>query len=169
VQAIGKIPHVGDAGRGVQAIGQIPHVSDAGMGELVTSGGRTAWTWLHRLSARLERVRILHGDWARCLNHTYGGDRAAVFLDPPYRAYERLYGSSPPVADEVAKWAKAHERLRIALCGHIGDYKLPGWTVVNWSRGRLTYGGGRTTKKECVWYSPACERPARTTKTRPRS
>ena len=49
VQAIGRIPHVSDAGMGVQAIGQIPHVGNAGRGEnaLLTSGGRTAWRWLH--------------------------------------------------------------------------------------------------------------------------
>ena len=28
--------------------------------------------------------------------------------------------------------------------------------MINWSRGRLTYSGGKTTGKECVWYSPAC-------------
>src|SRR3990167_9229641 len=62
VQAIGKIPHASDAGRGVQAIGQIPHAGDAGMG-LMTSAGRTAWEWLHRLAVRLERVRVVPGSW----------------------------------------------------------------------------------------------------------
>ena len=104
--AIGKIPHVSDAGRGVQASGQIPHVSNAGRGQLLTSGGRTAWVWLHRLADRLERVRIIHGDWARCLNHHYGslgGGTVAVFLDPPYRAFGELYSAGEmAVADAVA-------------------------------------------------------------------
>jgi hypothetical protein len=155
---LGKIPHASNAGRGVQAIGKIPHVSDAGMEEsqLLTSGGRTAWVWLHKLTNRLERVRIVHGDWSRCLNNHFGGDNTAVFLDPPYRAYERLYGTASPVADAVETWVRENEHLRIALCGHRDDYKLAGWDAVEWSRGRLTYSGGQTTDSECVWYSPAC-------------
>jgi DNA adenine methylase len=156
VQAIGQIPHVSDAGRGVQAIGQVPHVSNAGVGPLVTSGGRTAWVWLHRLADRLERVRVVHGDWSRCLNHHYGGEGTALFLDPPYRSYEMVYGSSAPVADAVEAWAREHGHLRIALCGLIGDYDLPGWNSVEWSRGGFTYAGDTTTGRECVWYSPAC-------------
>jgi len=155
----GKIPHASDAGRGVQAIGKIPHASNAGRGydALLTSCGRTAWAWLHRLADRLERVRVVHGDWSRCLNNHFGGDDTAVFLDPPYRAYERLYGEAAPVADAVEAWARDNAHLRIALCGHIGDYPtLAGWDAVEWSRGRLTYGGAKTTDKECIWYSPAC-------------
>jgi hypothetical protein len=158
VQAIGQIPHASNAGRGVQAIGQIPHASDAVMGAdaLLTSCGRTAWAWLHRIADRLERVRVTHGDWSRCLNNHFGGDDTAVFLDPPYRSYEAVYGKAGAVADAVEAWARANEHLRIALCGHQGDYALDGWDAVEWSRGRLTYSGGQTTDRECVWYSPAC-------------
>ena len=154
----GKIPHAGDAGMGVQAIGKIPHASSAGMGAdaLLTSCGRTAWAWLHRIADRLERVRVVHGDWSRCLNNHFGGDDTAVFLDPPYRSYEAVYGKAGAVADAVEAWARANEHLRIALCGHQGDYALDGWDAVEWSRGRLTYSGGQTTDRECVWYSPAC-------------
>ncbi len=157
VQAIGQVPHASSAGMGVQAIGQVPHASDAGRGELLTSAGRTAWRWLHELAARLERVRVVHGHWSRCLNNHFGGDDTAVFLDPPCRSYEIVYGAAQhPVAYEVEGWAREHANLRIALCGHQGDYDLPGWDVVQWSRGRATYGGGNTTDKECVWFSPAC-------------
>lgn len=153
----GQVPHLSNAGMGVQAIGKVPHVSDAGMGvHLWTSGGRTAWRWLHELADRLERVRVVHGNWDRCLNSHYGGKDTAVFLDPPYRAYEKLYAVDRPVADEVAAWAEKNAHLRIALCGHVGDYDLPGWDAAPWSRGRLTYSGAKTTNKECVWYSPAC-------------
>ena len=154
----GQIPHAGNAGMGVQAIGQIPHASDAGRGAdaLLTSCGRTAWAWLHRIADRLERVRVVHGDWSRCLNNHFGGDDTAVFLDPPYRSYEALYGKAGAVADAVEAWARENEHLRIALCGHQGDYALDGWDAVEWSRGRLTYSGGQTTDSECVWYSPAC-------------
>jgi hypothetical protein len=155
VQAIGKVPHASDAGMGVQAIGKVPHASDAGR-DLLTSAGRTAMRWLGEISDRLERVRVVHGDWYRCLNNHFGGDDTAVFLDPPYRSYERLYGDLTPVADAVEAWARDNANLRVALCGHVGDYDLPGWDAVEWSRGRLTYAGGKTTDKECVWYSPAC-------------
>lgn len=147
-----------DAGRGIQATGQVPHASDAGRGyeALLTSSGRAAWLWLHNLADRLERVRVVHGDWSRCLNNHFGGNDTAVFLDPPYRSYEKLYGVSTPVADAVEAWARENAHLRVALCGHKGDYDLPNWDAVEWSRGRLTYAGGKTTDAECVWYSPAC-------------
>ena len=150
---LGKVPHASDAGRGVQALGQVPHAGNAGM---LTSCGRTAWEWLHKLASRLERVRVVHGDWSRCLNNHYGGINTAVFLDPPYLAYEKLYGVTAPVADDVCAWALEHADLRVAICGHAGDYDMPGWDAVPWSRGKHTYGGSKTTDAECIWYSPAC-------------
>ena len=153
-----KIPHVSDAGMGIQAIGQIPHVGNAGAGydALMTSGGRTAWVWLHKLAARLDRVRIIHGDWTRCLNHHFGANDTAVFLDPPYRAFEAVYGGGGKTADAVEAWARENANLRIALCGHRGDYDLPGWDAVDWNRDSNTYSGTGTKDEECVWYSPAC-------------
>jgi len=132
----------------------VPHAGNAEA--FLTSSGRAAWVWLRRLSDRLERVRVVHGDWSRCLNNHFGGSNTAVFIDPPYRSYEKLYGVAEAVADAVAEWARDNADLRIALCGHIGDYELPGWDAQEWSRGRLTYAGGTTTEKECIWYSPAC-------------
>jgi DNA adenine methylase len=159
VQALGQIPHASNAGMGVQALGQIPHASNAGMGSLLTSAGRTAWAWLHRLAERLER-RVTHGDWSRCLNNHYGGAETAVFLDPPYKAFEALYGTATVrVADEVEAWARQNAQLRVALCGHAGDYNLPEWELVRWERERLTYGGGGTKDQEAIWFSPACLRP----------
>ena len=152
----GQIPHAGNAGQGVQALGQIPHAGNAGQGELLTSCGRTAWIWLHQLADRLERVRVVHGEWSRCLNHHYGGDDTAIFLDPPYRSFESVYQHATPVADEVEAWAREHGHLKIALCGHEGDYQLDDWDTVAWSRGKFTYGGSTTTDNEMVWYSPAC-------------
>ena len=151
-----------NAGMGIQALGQVPHASDAGRG-LMTSSGRTAWRWLHELADRLERVRVVHGDWSRCLNSHFGGNNTAVFLDPPYRAYEKLYGVATPVADAVADWARDNAHLRIAICGHVDDYDLPGWDAVQWSRGKHTYGGSKTTESECIWYSPACLSAQKTT------
>lgn len=153
VQAAGQVPHISNAGMGVQAAGKVPHISNAGM---LTSCGRVAWDWLHKLAARLERVRVVHGDWHRCLNSHYGKTATAVFLDPPYRAYEALYGAKSPVADEVEAWARDNPRLRVAICGHVGDYNLPGWDAVQWSRAGNTYGSDKTKDAECIWYSPGC-------------
>ncbi len=152
VQAAGQIPHVGNAGMEVQAIGKVPHVADAG---LWTSGGRTAWRWLHELAARLERVRVIHGDWSRTLNHHYGGESTAVFLDPPYDGFCELYHVGQ-CAQSMADWCRDNARLRVAICGHIGDYDLPGWDAVPWKRKRLTYASDKTTDQECAWFSPAC-------------
>jgi site-specific DNA-adenine methylase len=60
---------------------------------MITSSGEAALAWLTKLAARLERVRIIHGDWDRCLNAHYGGTDTAYFFDPPYKAYEKLYGT----------------------------------------------------------------------------
>ena len=105
----------------------------------------------------IELIKRLSGNFR--LDHSVikgSGDDTAVFLDPPYRSYERLYGTASPVADAVEQWARDNAHLRIALCGHRGDYSLTGWDAVEWSRGRLTYSGGNTTDSECVWYSPVC-------------
>ncbi len=157
VQAIGKIPHINNTGRGVQAIGKVPHVGDAGRGPdtLWTSGGRTAWRWLHELAARMERVRVVHGDWSRCLNHHYGADDTAVFLDPPYDGRGEVYGATA-LSAEVAAWATENAGLRIALCGLTGEHAMPGWSAYAWERSRLTYAGAQTKADEVIWFSPSC-------------
>ena len=159
IQATGKVPHLSNAGRGIQATGQIPHLGDAGMGgyEPLTSGGRVAMRWLRLLAERMGRVRVVHGAWDRCLNNHYGKNETAVFLDPPYKAYERLYGPGQSlVAADVEVWARENAGLRVVLCGHRGDYDLPGWATHEWDRGKATYSGGTTTAEECLWFSPAC-------------
>lgn len=144
-----KIPHVSDAGMGVQS--QIPHVSSAGRG---------VRDWFQHLAARLERVRIIHGDWSRCLNNHYGANDTAIFFDPPYKGFESLYHKDAQeklIASAVENWCRVNGGgIRIALCGHVGDYDLPGWEVFRWSRGRLTYNGGKTTADEAIWFSPSC-------------
>jgi hypothetical protein len=34
---------------------------------------------------------------------------------------------------------------------------MPDWSEFKWNRGRLTYGGSKTTAEESIWFSPACE------------
>jgi hypothetical protein len=141
---LGQIPHAINPGRGVQSLGQS--------------------TAIAALSERLRRVRIIHGDWSRCMNHHYGGSATAVLLDPPYAAFESLYSGEAnkrPVALDVADWARDHPDLRIALCGHIGDYDLPGWDAVKWTRAGASYASVTTRDQECIWFSPGCERPRR--------
>jgi DNA adenine methylase len=185
-----KIPHVTGPGKGVQSmgevngshrarVGKVPHTTDPG--QKVLSPAADGRTWMRSLSERLARVRLIHGDWTRTLNHHYGGDETAVFFDPPYAEHERVYGGQrgaeslersrnkdgtymkvekdvEPVAHEVAAWCRKHAHLRIALCGNDGDYNLPGWQVVRWDRRRLSYGGRKTTARETIWFSPACRR-----------
>ena len=142
-----------NAGMGVQS--KVPHISDAGMG---------VRDWFQFLSSRLERARITHGDWTRCLNSHYGDENGvtAYFFDPPYLKYEHLYqsGADVPVAKAVEQWCRDNEAgHRIALCGFKGDYDLPGWEQLDWSRGRMCYSGNKTTDAECIWFSPDCLHP----------
>lgn len=74
-------------------------------------------------------------------------------------ATEPRSGDIYPYERIAEAWAKENANLRIALCGHVGDYNLPDWDAVQWDRGRLTYAGNKTTNKECIWYSPACLKP----------
>jgi DNA adenine methylase len=154
IQALGKVPHVSDAGRGIQAIGKVPHVGGAGQGYL-TSSGCVADAWLRALSSRLERVRVVHGTWDRSLNHHYGAENTAVFLDPPYKGYDEVYGCAG-IASQVEHWARDNASLRIALCGHAGDYDLPGWEQVAWTRTICAYSSTKTKDAEMIWFSPAC-------------
>ena len=94
------------------------------------------------------------------MNHHYGGNKTAVFLDPPYENYDHLYGAGTSVAQSVAEWARANETLKIAIAGHKGDYEMPGWSVMEWKRASSTYSGTKTRNEECVWFSPACVEPA---------
>lgn len=158
-----QVPHAGNAGRGVQAFGQVPAHHIGGvcspvrqeLNGFLTSSGAVAFRLLTEIAARLERTRIVHGTWDRCLNHHYGDTDTAVFLDPPYKGFGAVYGTKDP-AVEVEDWARDNADLRICLAGHIGDYDLPGWDAVPWKRPRLTYAGSNTTDQECLWFSPAC-------------
>ena len=160
-----QMPHVGDAGRGINR--QMPHVGDAGRGAFIEE-------WFDILAARLRDVRVLSGDWTRCLTEslTTRHGITGVFLDPPYGdeiEQTRVYAAdSGTVAADVRRWCLENGndgRLRIALCGYEGeghdallDY---GWTAHAWSTAG-GYGGGRGGKgdenrhKERIYFSPAC-------------
>lgn len=127
-----------------------------------------------RLAVRLQRVRILCGEWERALTKvvTLWADpqykwTCGVFLDPPYENYEKLYGEvESRVSTRVREWALAngdHPRFRIALCGtyaeHAG-YMPDSWECLAWT-GHHEWGEkdeSNTRHNECVWFSPHCHK-----------
>ena len=160
-----QMPHVGDAGRGINR--KMPHVGDAGRGAFIEE-------WFDILAARLRDVRVLSGDWTRCLTEslTTRHGVTGVFFDPPYGdeiEQTRVYAAdSGTVSDDVRRWCIENGNnslLRIALCGYEGeghdillDY---GWTAHAWKTAG-GYGGGRggvgdaNRHKERIYFSPAC-------------
>lgn len=114
------------------------------------------------LSARLERVNIVNGDWSRVVTPSvttrYG--LTGVFLDPPYTAEsgrsDRLYAKDDlAIGHQVRDWAVengGNPKFRIALCGYDGEYRMPS----NWSMFEWRSSGSRNGHKERIWYSPNC-------------
>jgi DNA adenine methylase len=167
------VGNVGDAGRGIHS--QIPHVSDAGRGiqskiPHVGNAGRPRGThiarWMRMLSDRLEDVRIIHGSWDRCLNMTYGCHEmryvhadatsdVGIFFDPPYLKYEKLYAHQTPVAAAVAKWCAGRPDVKIALCGHVGDYDETlkgGTTIIDYLEAQKSWYNSQILYYESIFY-----------------
>ena len=105
---------------------------------------------------------IDYGDWTRIANAAERDSQradCAILLDPPYNhstgRQKNLYAhDSPDVSTYVHRWAlaraKTHQRLRIALCGYEGEYKMPPtWEELPWWS-RMGRG------KERIWFSPNC-------------
>jgi hypothetical protein len=199
-------PHLGDNGRGVNHAGlrepgvwrQRPHLSNNGMGvnhpqlrEPGTDDGEEFHPvtmpelrrWFAYLSARLRHVRILNGDFARCLTGgaaktlpvRQGKGPCGVFLDPPYSHEVRdasLYTvESADAAVRAREWALAHgddKQYRIVFAGFEGEhgdaFTDAGWTEHEWfAEGWLQGGMARTSKKdthqqkrERLYASPHC-------------
>jgi DNA adenine methylase len=190
-----RLPHLGNAGTGVAR--QRPHLGSGGQGNGVHGnvkrqlpatniGGVAAYgdggprremliTYFRQLAARLERVRVICGDWTRVLGPsvTYKHGMTAVFLDPPYSHAERdskLYSHDSDVAADVRQWAIENgdnPQLRIALCGYDtehGDAMPDTWSVWRWKAagGYGSQGNGRgraNAGREAVWFNPACINP----------
>ena len=140
-------------------------------------GGVTSFTYddevINRLCKRLERVRVLCGDWSRLINIMTNGrfETTGIFFDPPYVTsgiLKNLYVSErTSLIEEMQDFCLEHgnnPRIRIALAGYGGDYNLPGWTVHRWQ----SHGGygvqyskdGSHAKsnrdRETIWFSPHC-------------
>jgi len=153
-----QLPHVGDAGRGINR--QLPHVGDAGRGQFIME-------WFDSLSKRLRDVRITCGDWARVVTPvvTTRHGVTAVFLDPPYDAdiTKGLYAQEGSVSSDVRKWCLengGNPDLRIVLCGYADEHDMPGWSIIDGKATNGGYGnsgGNQNHKRETLWLSPHCE------------
>lgn len=183
---------------------RLPHLSGdggaAGAGIHASAfGDKTGrlYEYLRALSQRLRRVRVCCGDWKRVVGPsvTYKIGVSAILLDPPYsEAAGRTAGlynhDDLAVAHEVREWCLEeivdednhfagprylHPKLRIALCGYIGEghevLEELGWEVYRWeanggySNQRKRGGRNHNRKKEVIYFSPNCLKPAALPKT----
>lgn len=152
-----KLPHLGDAGRGVLK-------------------NKPVADWVQELSTRLARVRICCGDWSRCLGYSVTTKLGftGVFLDPPYDTdgSDVYYYDSDSVFGDVLAWcleSGEDELFRIALCGYekpeySEKLESAGWDVVAWkaSGGYGSQGSGKGREnctRERIWFSPHCIKP----------
>jgi site-specific DNA-adenine methylase len=136
------------------------HLGDAGRGEALRE-------YFGALSARLERVRVMCGDWTRVASPavtTHNG-LTAMFLDPPYLdgCDRDVYAHNGDVRDAVRAYALEHgHEMRIALCGYKGEHDMPpDWECVVW-KARGGYGNrskeNTNSRRERIWFSPCCLR-----------
>lgn len=145
------------------------------MGESTTAPSRrdVLVHYFRLLSARLERVRIVCGNYTRVLTPavTYSHGMTGILLDMPYgktaKRTTQLYGHDDlDLSAEVRAWAVANgdnPLLRIVLCGYEGEHDElvdKGWTAVAWKgRGGYTNQGSKKNDgKERLWLSPNCRR-----------
>jgi hypothetical protein len=172
-----QLPHLGDSGRGVNR--QIPHLDDPNRDDptLDAIADRRAWlrSYLGKFSARLARVRVCCGDWARVCGPTvtFKHGVTGVFLDPPYadsadRTSDLYAVDCESVAHAVREWAVAqgdNPKMRIVLAGYEGEHEMPAsWRCVEWkAKGGYALantdedGYGRTNSaRERLWFSPHC-------------
>jgi hypothetical protein len=162
-----KLLHLGDAGKGVTR--KLLHLGDAGQG--VKRGSISGLpAYFETLAARLRRVRVCCGDWARVVTFsvTENNGTTAVFLDPPYSAEAGRDNSTYAeedltVAHAAREWAISkgdNPRYRIALCGYDLEHEeaMPDdWERLSYSGNRgMAHIGNDNRHREVVWFSPHC-------------
>ncbi len=120
------------------------------------------------LSRRLERVRVMSGDWTRVTSPsvTRRHGLTAMFLDPPYiDDCCAVYEHNDDCRAAVREYAIEHgSTIRIALCCYAGEQDMPSdWSLYRWKAGGYgSQGRGRgraNAQREQVWFSPACIAP----------
>ena len=172
-----KRPHLGNAGQGVNR--QCPHLGNAGQGvnrqrPHLGNAGQGVYDYFQALAARLRRVRVCCGDWARVVTNgaTSHGGTVGVFLDPPYLGDVRtsdLYSvDDHTIAHAVREWALSKgddPRFRIVLAGYEDEHEAlipPTWRRIAYSANAAynSHAGGGKNKdnrhKERLWLSPHC-------------
>ena len=175
-----QLPHLANNGRGVnRPQSRESGVDEAGEWHSVTMP--EVRRWFGWLSARLRHVRVLNGDWSRCLTtgaaQTLGvrmGDgHAGIFLDPPYADTAgrdaNLYAhDSLDVAHRVREWAITNgnnPKYRIVFAGFEGEHDTfgDGWREIEWFKAGYLKGGmaqqgddGHQQARERLWLSPHC-------------
>lgn len=165
-----KRPVLNHGARGVVNVGKRPHLSGHGSTGVHRDLPLEAIVnWMNDLCARLRRVRICCGDWARvvtpsCTWKLGGGQLTGVFLDPPYTFAmrdSRLYSIEQDIAGVVRAWAienGSNRNLRIALCGLDGEHEMPApWQKQYWRAPRGYSNKG--PRREVIWFSPWCLTP----------
>jgi DNA adenine methylase len=164
---------IGDSWLKSKGLNALPCLSSAGGG--IHGLTLNPLEWFEKLQTRLRRTRVCCGDWKRIATPsiTYRNkgvgpkDITGVFLDPPYNLKNRdkVYREDTDVCNEVLEWAIENgniPRMRIALCGYEGDYKLPdNWSSFSWKAngGFANLGsdrGKQNAKKEMIYFSPYC-------------
>lgn len=180
---VGATVHGTPNRRGISAMRitrMLPAIAAGGEGRLHARGvvalqeEASIRTYLAAIARRLQRVRIVCGDWRRVLapSITTNFGPTAVLIDPPYPS--DLHGVRYGVPGEenvwydAARWAVDHgddPLLRIAVCGYWTpdiDALFPSsWERMRWvangGYGNQGNGIGRTNRlRECVWFSPHC-------------
>ena len=162
-----KLPHLGDAGRGINR--QLPHLGNAGQGH-----PRRAYImgWFDKLHERLRDVRVTCGDWSRVVKDsvTTRHGLTGLFLDPPYEKGAMDYGNGgmrQGIDVQVREWCVENgmnPKLRIVLCGHAHDHDfllLMGWHTRTWKARKgyaLTDDAIANSAGETLWCSPHCLR-----------
>lgn len=148
---------------------QIPYLNSHGVG---VHSERTSKDWALKLAERLRLTRVVCGDWKRLLrpavltpDQRRKNAITGVLLDPPYVNGSIRYGKGDALAEEVAEWAFSNgdnPRLRIVLCGYVGDYQArQGWKEVAWKAngGYGSQADGQARKNsasEVLYLSPGC-------------
>ena len=158
-----KLPHLGDAGRGINR--KLPHLGNAGRGR-----SEFIREWFYKLQDRMRDVRVACGDWSRVVRDsvTTRHGLTGIFLDPPYTKGAMDYTAGGVGTDlplQVQAWCAENgndSKLRIVLCGHAGEHDAllaHGWHLRTWTARKgyaLRADAVQNSKDETLWCSPHC-------------
>lgn len=155
-----KSTHLGNAGQGVHRAST--HLGDAGRGAAIRK-------YFRGLALRIERVRVMSGDWSRVTSPSVTTKLGitGMFFDPPYLdKCTATYNHNDDVRDAVRAYCLEQgddPKMRIALCGYEGEHEMPdNWHVYTWKTAggygsQAERGAGRVNAaRERIWFSPHC-------------